>query len=151
LQVVGHGLRERQLLGPLFGEAPIAVVLRVRRFLCLLCGTVMTVLPRGVLGSRLYSAATIALGLALWAIRKLSTAAVRSRISPWPHFAEPRQWAMPARWVRAVRAARLFADDVRPSPASWTHRQVAERVVSSLVSRGHPAAGELQGHLVAAT
>lgn len=151
LQVIGHGIRERQVLGPIrAGQGPIALTLLVRRFLCLACGAVMTVVPREVLSSRLYSAAAIVLGLALWAIGKLATCAVRRRISPWRNVADPRQWAMPARWVKAVQQARLFIGQVRASPASWSHRQVAERIVTSLVSSGHPGAEVLQGEVAAA-
>ena len=150
LQVIGHG-RQRQALGPLqAGQAPSAVTLLVRRFLCLACGAVMTVLPQGVLGSRLYCVGAIVMALALWANRNVSTAEVRARVSPWNNVAEPRQWAMPARWVRAVRQARPFVAELRPSPASWSHRQVAERIVTSLVGGGHPAIAMLKGEFAGA-
>ena len=149
LQIIGHGLRARQVLGPSqLGQQPVALALQVRRFLCLVCGAVMTVVPRGVVSTRLYCAVAIMLGLALWAIRKLSTAAVREQVSPWQAVAEPRQWAMPARWVRAVRQARLFAEQVRPAPARWSHRQVAERVVTSLWARAAPGAEGLEAMVV---
>ena len=49
LHVVGHGVRERQVRGPLHaGGPPGLVVVRVRRFRCRVCGAVITVLPRGV-------------------------------------------------------------------------------------------------------
>jgi hypothetical protein len=151
LQVIGHGVRQRQVLGPLQpGQPPSAVTLLVRRFLCLVCGAVMTVLPQGVLGSRLYCVGAIVMALALWAIHSLSSAEVRARVSPWNKVADPRQWAMPARWVRAVRQARLFVGELRPSPASWSHRQVAERIVTSLVGGGHPAAAMLKSEFAGA-
>lgn len=137
IQLVGHGLRERQVLGPVeVGGLPAALVLLVRRYLCLVCGAVMTVVPRGVVPGRVYSALAIVVGLASWAIQRLASAVVRARVSPWPHVADPRQWAMPGRWVDAVACGGLLAGVVRPSPASWTRQQVAARIASSAVAAG---------------
>jgi hypothetical protein len=137
LQVVGHGLRERQVLGPLELGAPACFTLiQVRRFLCLLCGAVMTVVPRGVLGRRLYSLLAIVFGLALWSLASWASAQVRSAVSPWRHVAEPRQWATLKRWVDAARRSKLLLSFVRQCPADWSRRQVAQRIVASLVAAG---------------
>src|SRR5690348_13799716 len=65
----GHGLRERQLRGPLGPEQePQMCVVRVRRYLCRRCGATLTVVPQGVLPRRLFSAAAIGLALCLWGI-----------------------------------------------------------------------------------
>lgn len=151
LQLVGHGLRERQVLGPLQpGQAPAAIVVLVRRFLCLVCGAAMTVVPRGVIGSRLYSASAIVLSLMLWAIRGLPSSAVRRQVCPWHFVAETRHWAMPRRWSQAVRGATLFADHIRRAPSGWTHRQVAARLVTSVLAARHPGIGSICGDMAVA-
>lgn len=137
IQLVGHGLRQRQVLGPVeVGGVPAALVVLVRRYLCRVCGAVMTVVPRGVVPGRVYGALAIVVALALWAIQGLASAGIRARVSPWPHVADPRQWAMPARWVDAVARGGLLAGVVRPSPASWTRQQVAARIATSAVAAG---------------
>src|SRR5690606_12136827 len=50
LGLVGHGLRERQVLGPLSASgAPEQVVLLVRRYRCRGCEAIVMSMPRGVL------------------------------------------------------------------------------------------------------
>src|SRR5690606_1493296 len=68
LHVVGHGVRERQVRGPLrAGRPPGLVVVRVRRFRCRVCGAVITVLPRGVAPRRHFGAGAIGLAIAWFA------------------------------------------------------------------------------------
>jgi hypothetical protein len=63
---VGHGLRDRQVRGlPEPGGAARIVVVRVRRYRCLGCGAVITVVPRGVAPRRHFGTGTIGLGLLL--------------------------------------------------------------------------------------
>jgi hypothetical protein len=130
----GHGLRERQQRGPLeaFGE-PVEIVIRARRFLCRPCGAALLVVPSGVIGGRLFSAAAIGLALVLFGVCGLSLAETRSRVSPWRRVGETAAlgWRSLRRWARAVRDGRLFSC-VRRSPARFTARQVAERAALTL-------------------
>lgn len=65
-ELVGHGLRERQVRGVAEpGRVARIVVVRARRYLCLGCGAVTTVVPRGVVARRHFGAGTIGLGLLL--------------------------------------------------------------------------------------
>lgn len=80
----GHGRRERQVWGPAGADgAPELRHTWVRRFQCKLCEATMTVGPRELLTKRLYSAAAIAMALALFGLAGLSLPEVRARVSPW--------------------------------------------------------------------
>ena len=130
----GHGLRERQLRGPLEpGGEPMLVSLWVRRFLCTSCGATMTVGPKVLRARRLFSTAVIAFALALWAVAELTASAVRAAVSPLRETgaASARTWLTLRRW--AADAQSLFSV-VRPSPESWPPRKVAERVACSVAS-----------------
>jgi hypothetical protein len=134
----GHGLRERQLRGVLeAGGPPVIVLLLLRRYLCLECGAVVTVVPRGVLRRRLYSAGAIALALALFGLDELSEAAVRERSSPWRIVGATaaKGWCTLRRWVRAIRSGRLWPT-LASLRADWSDRDVARRVASALAARG---------------
>lgn len=138
LQMHGHGLRERQLRGVLEpGGPPVIVVLLLRRFLCLVCGCVATVVPRGVVCGRLYSAGAIALALALFGLGEQSEAAVRQRSSPWQVVGATaaKGWSALRRWVRAIRSGRLWPS-LTALRADWSVRDVARRVASALAARG---------------
>jgi len=141
LQIWGHGLRERQQRGPLepLGE-PIEVTIRVRRYVCRLCTAVIVVVPLGVIGGRLFSAAAMGLALVLFGVAGLPLAEVRRRVSPWQHVGTSAQgsWLGLRRWVRAIRERRLFGS-VRRSPASFTARQVAERAAMTLAALAPPS------------
>jgi hypothetical protein len=98
--------------------------------------------PRGPIRRRLYSAAAIALALALYGVTGLAPAAVRSRMSSLriigPTAADG--WASLRRWCRAVRVRRLFPA-VRALPADATLRQVAARAATTLAACAPGAAG----------
>lgn len=138
----GHGLRERQLRGPLEPEGePQLLAVLVRRYLCVGCGAVLVVAPAAVLPRRLFTAGAIALALALWAVAGAPSPAVRERVSPHQlvGHASARTWLTLRRWCRDARE--LFGA-VRPWPDSWPPRKAAERVATTLASLG-PAAGPL--------
>jgi hypothetical protein len=80
----GHGLRCRQIRGPLTPEGPpeIAEVL-LRRYRCQRCQAVIAVGPDGLLRRRFFTAMAIAVALATWSLGGQSAAEVRTRISPW--------------------------------------------------------------------
>ena len=55
LRVHGHGLRSRDLWGPLeVGGTPVETEVQGRRYECQACGAVVLVVPRGVLARRRY-------------------------------------------------------------------------------------------------
>lgn len=132
LGLVGHGLRSRQLRGPLAPDQPPRVhTLRVRRYRCRRCHATATVLPRGAARSRHFSAQTIALACVMYGLSGASLRATRARIAPW-HSAEP-GWPAMGRWLDAVARGALFAR-VRPWPRRWPRRRQAERVAASALA-----------------
>ena len=138
LQMHGHGLRERQLRGPLEpGGPPVLIILLLRRYLCLLCGCVATVVPRGVLRGRLFSSSAIALALALFGLEEKTEVETRKKTSPWSigGVTAADGWLCLHRWVRAIRRGRLFSGLFTFSD-TWTARQVAARAARALASRG---------------
>lgn len=134
----GHGVRERQLRGPVaVGRAPEIITVVVRRYRCRHCGAVMTIVPRGVIPKMLYAAGPIALALFLYGVELLPTREVRSRVSPWKIVGESTGWPSLRRWLAAP--ARMWRT-VRASPEHFSSRQRAERVATSLA--GHAPPGE---------
>jgi hypothetical protein len=146
LGIWGHGLRARQVRGPQQpGWRPQLVQVWVRRYLCLLCGAVMTVVPSAVARCRLYSVLAIGWALGLFGVDRLSSRRVREQVSPWPVVGAAsagRQWITLSRWVRAV-AQRKLLPCIRPHPPEWTLRQVAERAATTLASFAQPVFREL--------
>ncbi len=136
----GHGRRERQLRGPLVpGQEPELVVIAVRRYRCQHCSATTTVVPRGVLPRRLFSAAAIGLALCLLGLLRLSVTKVREQVSPWRCIgaAAATGWAQLRRWTDAVRERRLFGGVVcGPLPAA--RRDVAGRAAQALSTRCPP-------------
>lgn len=143
LGIVGHGLRERQFLGPPGpGQVPKMVLLLVRRFLCR-CGAVLTVVPCETIPGRLYTSSAVGWALALFGVQKLSAAEVRRQTSPWKFIGQIALtgWATLRRWIRALRAGTLLSG-LRASPSDFTARQAAERAALGLASLGPPPSGE---------
>ncbi|NNB92085.1 transposase family protein [Corallococcus exiguus] len=139
----GHGVRERQVLGPVeWGEVPLALTVGVRRFLCTSCRATCTVGPREVLTRRLYSAPAVALALALFGLLLRPVAQVRAQVSPWrvvgPSSAG--SWCALFAWVRAVRGGGVFAA-LPPCPEDWSARRVAARAAGALAARAPEAVG----------
>ena len=146
----GHGLRQRQLRGPVerWGR-PRILVIAVRRYRCQRCAAVITVAPRGVEPGRLFSLPAIALALWLYGARRASPAVVRRAVSPWQVGATAASgWAQLRRWVRDVGAGRLLGG--LPAAAGAGPRAIATRVTMAL--RGRASSGEGQpreeGHQV---
>lgn len=134
----GHGLVERQQWGPPSPAAPPALlVLRVRRYRCTTCGAVSIVVPRGVRARHLYSAAAIALALALWAVAGRSQAETRRVVSPLRTVGACARyrWRSLARWTAHIAAGRLFA-------SRWEHadttRGTAAAIAMTLAAYGPP-------------
>jgi len=140
LRLHGHGLRLRWMLGPAEARgAPQMLTVACRRYLCLGCGAVVLVVPAAMLPRRWYSASAIALALALYGLERQPPAAVRARTSPFKvvGYRAAAGWVTLRRWADAVRVGRLFPH-VRPSPAHFTRRQIAERAATTLGSRAPP-------------
>jgi len=139
LVLVGHGLRARQQCGPLEPDGtPVAIVLLLRRYLCLHCGAVATVVPRGVAPRRHYSALAVAWALALFGLLRRPAPEVRRRTSPSRIVGEAARtdWVTLRRWCYAARSA-------LPALASLTLRQAAARRAQSLVAAAPPALSHL--------
>jgi hypothetical protein len=96
----------------------------------------MMVVPAEVLTKRRYSAAAIAWALALFGLSLVSPAAVRLLVSPWRTW-NPRGWVTLLRWAGAAAEGRLFRC-VRPLPADWPARKVAERVATTVAGHALP-------------
>lgn len=139
LGIVGHGTRERQLRGRIEGaEASGLVVLRVRRFRCLPCGAVITVVPRGVARRRHFGAGTIGLAIALRAERATARE-VRDHLGGVGP-PEAGAWRTLRRWVVALGVGTLFGQlPAIPIEDSWAR---VERARAILVSYAAPSPGE---------
>lgn len=125
-----------------------------RRYLCVHCGAVLVVVPREMLPRRHYSAPAIALALTLWGAFQQPPREVRRRVGRWPIVGpcRPGRWATLRRWAKAVRVGALFPG-VRPSPATWSLRDVARRAATTIGAHGPPSIGaglEVQAFLGAA-
>lgn len=136
LGIIGHGLRERQLRGPIeVTAAPTVEILLVRRYLCRRCSAVITVVPREVEPRRHYSRPALAMALALLGLCAQSAASIRRAVSPWRVTATS-GWAALRRWVDAVRRGALFPSAATPPEASSI--QIAERVAQVALSHAPP-------------
>lgn len=103
LNLQGHGIRSRQQLGPKFGHGkPVLIEVMTRRYRCTACGCVCSVVPRGVLPCKHYSAGAIALALALWSMLRVPSPQVRRLVSPFKSvgFTAARRWVSLFRWSR---------------------------------------------------
>jgi hypothetical protein len=141
LVVVGHGVVERQVLGPRApGEAPEQVVVKLRRYRCRACRAVLVVGPRGLVRRRWYGAGAIGQALALYA-RGATSALVRTRTSPSRVVGTSarERWVTLTRWVEAARRGDLFGVWVRPDGLG--RRGVAEQVMLVLAARAGCALG----------
>lgn len=142
----GHGRRERQVRGPLTASGPPAlVVVAARRYRCRGCGTIVLVVPRGLVARRLFSGPAIALACTLFGVERLAVPRVRAAVHPWTTVGgtAATSWRTLRRWLHAVRAGRLFPG-VRLAAGERTARAIATRVAWTLAALGPPGLG---GHL----
>jgi len=145
IQVQGHGLRERQVRGPLGpGEDAAIVVITGRRYRCVCCDAVLLVVPRGVLPRRQYSAAAIGFALALWGLVKATAMAVRLQISPSKvlGFNAMTGWVTLRRWAKAVKTRCLFPSAPAAGPSA-TLRTVAALAATALAASADPTTRRL--------
>ena len=141
LAIVGHGLRDRQLLGPVaVGAAAAMLVFPIRRYRCGPCGAVMSVVPHGVIARRHYSASAIVLAMALFGVERLPPRAVRAAVSPWRIIGETAVagWTALRRWIGAVRARTLLRETRRASPGA-SARKIAEHVTTTAAAFAAPS------------
>jgi hypothetical protein len=140
IQLQGHGLRERQVRGPM-GPDEVATMITIvaRRFRCVPCGAVVLVVPREVHGRRVYTASAIAFALALWGLVLATVARVRRRVSPAKYIGDTAVtgWTTLRRWARDVARGRLFSPAPDP-PASATLRLVAANAAKVLAASADP-------------
>lgn len=141
LTLHGHGLRERQVRGPEhpWGKPLIRSVL-TRRYLCVACGAMIVVGPRGLAPRRLFSTTAVAFAMALFGLCGQSAFAVRRQVSPWSVVGATAAsgWGSLKRWARAIRDGQLFGE-LRRCPAGWSLRQVAARAAAALAARSQNA------------
>lgn len=107
LVIVGHGLRERTVDGPLApNEQSAATSIVTRRYRCRACDAILIVAPRGVGARYRYSLGAIAWALAQWAYARVPSAAVRARVSTAKNVgaASATRWASLQRWTRCALA-----------------------------------------------
>lgn len=133
--IVGHGVDERQQLGPLGpGEAPGARMVTVRRYRCRTCRAILVVGPAGLSRGRWYGGGAIAAAIARYA-RGESGASVRGATSPSRAVGASahERWITLARWIDAAETGRLFGV---AGVGGGDRRQVAERVAHALAARG---------------
>ena len=142
LGLIGHGVREREVLGPVrVGEPPRSVIIDVRRYRCLTCNAVCTVGPPELLSGRRYSGAAILMALALWSqlppptgkvgkgLPGLPAHRVRALVSPQLVLGATAAagWASLPRWARAG----LWPLLGKLAAASW--RELARLTVAALL------------------
>ena len=135
LVIVGHGLVERQVLGPQTpGAVAEALVIKLRRYRCRACKAVLMVGPRGVLLRRRYGAGAISLALAAYG-HGATGREVRERTSPWRKVggSAVERWLTVVRWIEAARLGELFGVT---GLAGLDRRNVARQVVLVLAARG---------------
>lgn len=120
---MGHGVVVRVVWGPVeVRGAADRLEVRIRRYLCLLCATVIRVGPRGLAPRRRYGLGAIALGLLLYALADVALpvgvrhAAARDAVSPDQivAFESEHRWRSLERWTGAVQTGLLFEDVLLP-------------------------------------
>lgn len=135
LVIVGHGVSERQVRGPVEAAGtPESILVRVRRYRCRACKAVLEVGPRGLVRGRWYGAGAIAVALAAYACGEASIS-VRRRVSPDATVGASacERWVALVRWVDAAAEGRLFTVS---GLGGLPRRRVAEQVVLALAGRG---------------
>ena len=141
LGVYGHGLRSRQLRGPLSPEAPPSDSgIQARRYSCQHCPAILSVVPCETLPRRHYAATAIAFALGLYGLAGESHAEVRSQVSTAKVIAlkSERRWITLSRWIDAVADRTLFTS-LPAMPSDRGRREVAGRAAMALSARAPPS------------
>lgn len=131
----GHGLRDRQVRGPLAVEArSTEAVIACRRYRCTACGAVVTVVPRGIEPRRHYGRAAICFALALWSLAGWSQRVVREQVGTWPN-PTATNWRTLRRWATAAAAG---AWSWCRAAVGLTAREAAARTAQLAAGRAPP-------------
>lgn len=138
LRIYGHGKRPRNALGPSSaapGSKAEITGLTLRRYRCIVCGHVMTILPPFLARYFRYTTAAIALALWLWTAGGLSASEVRRQVSPWSvrGLCEAHRWRSLSRWLG--RLGDLFA---LPQQLGESGRDLARRAAHLMSARAPP-------------
>ena len=144
----GHGVRVREVVNPVGTGRTERIELKLRRYACQRCKSVIVVGPAGLLRGRLYTAMTIALVLWLWAVGRRRDAELRASICAVDYrgVSRPERWTTLRGWARAARDGELWSSPpIRPD---WTLRQCAARVANWLRSLGDPLAASDEQRIV---
>jgi len=139
--IVGHGLLQRQVLGPQTATSVAeAIEVKLRRYRCRACKAVLMVGPRGLVARRLYGAGAIALAFAAYA-HGATGPAIRTQTSPSRVVggSAAERWVTVERWIEAARRGDLFAVT---GLGGLDRRSVARQVVLVLAARGGRLLGE---------
>jgi hypothetical protein len=143
LVIVGHGLVERQVLGPQTpAGAAEAVVIKLRRYRCRECKAVLIVGPRGLLPRRLYGAGAISLAFVAYG-HGATGREVREQTCPWEVVggSAVERWRTLVCWIEAARRGELFGVT---GLGGLDRRIVAGQVALVLAARGgHLLGGDL--------
>lgn len=132
----GHGLRDRQVRGPLAVDvAATETVIACRRYRCTACGAVVTVVPCGIEPRRHYGRAAICMALALWSLAGWSMLAVRHQVGTWQG-ATATTWRTLRRWASAAGSG---AWSWCPAATGLAPRAAAARAAQIAAGRAPPA------------
>lgn len=140
---MGHGIRERTVLGPLEPNGPAeSLTLELRRYRCRDCGAVVVSAPQGVLKGKLYGAMAVAIALSLWSGERIAGWRIRRRVRPSAReddeYTKWHGWRSLSRW--ATRAQEWWST-LRPTAGTALER--ASSVVTQLAGHAARASGTL--------
>lgn len=139
--IVGHGLRERTVQGPVTVDAPPALTeVMTRRYRCRACGAVLVVQPPEVGRGYRYTLSAIAWALSLWGYARMTAAQARARTSTQRTLGAcgAGRWASLSRWTRC--ALSLFG--IAPGEAD-TLRERAAKVAAFVAAHAPVASGRV--------
>lgn len=134
LAIVGHGIRSREVEGPVEpGEAPASTTVVARRYRCRACRAVLVVVPLGVGRALRYTLDAIGYALALWGYARATAERTRRAVSTAKarSISAPEKWSSLRRW--AAESVRIFGFSVPRS--SGMLRERAARLASWLASQ----------------
>src|SRR6202012_2049116 len=141
LVIVGHGVVERQVRGPIAAAAEAeSIVVQGRRHRCRACKALPTVGAPGRVRRRWYGAGAIALAFEAYG-RGETSASIRGRVSPSATVggSARERWVTLVRWIGAAGGGRLFGVSAL---GDLPRRRVAELVVLALAGRAGRALGD---------
>lgn len=109
-------------------------VIACRRYRCIACGAVMTVVPLGIEPRRYYGRAAICLALGLWVLAGEPVSEVRRRACAWVNPLAT-TWRAPSRWAATIASG---AWTWCRAAAGLDRRDAAARAVQIAAGRAPP-------------